>query len=298
VHSLFQKPGEPGSLYESIRTSSHPCEVATRNRVDQMWTAFRQHADENFDTEFRTSTHARYWEMHLTCLLLDSRGDVVCPKPGPDVLLIGQSFRTWVEAVVAGPGDPEKPDSVADPPAGVVFGYPEGRVLLRYRNALQAKLHKFREYEDKGVVGGSDRRVIAVSGAGIPLAFLDHDPPDIVKAVLPFGDDYATVDVDTGDVVDTGFTYRPEIMKSTGNPVSTDIFLGPDYADISGVLFSATDISNPPPSPGEDLVFVHNPRAANPLPSGWLGLGREYSVAVSDQRLELIRTDQDAAGSS
>ena len=235
--------------------------------------------------------------MYLTCLLLDSGGDVVCPKPGPDVLLTGPSFRTWIEAVAAGPGDPDKPDSVTDQPCGVAFVYPEGQVLLRYRSAIEAKRRKFRHYVDKGIVGGSDRRVIAVSGAGIPLAFLDHDPPDIVKAVLPFGDDYAAIDVATGEVVDTGFTYRPELIKSTGNPVSTDIFLGPDYADISGVLFSTTNISNPPPSPGEDLVFVHNPRAANPLPDGWLGLGREYGVAVSHERLELVRTDQGAAGS-
>jgi hypothetical protein len=37
-------------------------------------------------------------------------------------------------------------------------------------------------------------------------------------------------------------------------------------------------------TPGAEFTIVHNPRATNPLPDGWLELGDEYWLDGSDLR--------------
>lgn len=296
MESLFEEPGEPGSLYEAIRSGSHHEEIATRRRVDELWLHFAPHADRQFAKEFRAQPHSRYWEMYLTCVLLGQQREVECKKPGPDILVREGRLRIWIEAVNPGPGVTHLPDSVRPTEPGVVFEYPEEQILLRYRSAIEEKRCKFDEYLKSGIVEAADARVVAVSAAGIPLAWLDHDPPDMVKAVLPFGATQLEIDTATGELGDEAYSYRPAIRKASGKAVATDVFLDPDYSGISAVIFSNANISNPPPSPGHDLVLVHNPKACVCLQRGWLGVGREYEATVTDRGLEL--TNFDAASST
>ena len=56
----------------------------------------------------------------------------------------------------------------------------------------------------------------------------------------------------------------------------TDVFLNPQYSGISALISSAADVYNHPAGLGEDFHFIHNALASNPLPKGWLPLGKEY----------------------
>jgi len=289
MESLFEYDGQAGSLYEALRTSDHPAERSAHERIDNLWSVFEPYADDHFAQEFRLQTHSRYWEMYLTCMMLDQGRDIECPKPGPDILVHEDRGKVWIEAVTASQGVLESADRVPDVEPGVAFTYPEDQILLRYRNAIEEKTQKFTHYVKSAIVSITDACVIAVHSGGIPLTFIDHEVPDIVKAVLPLGLEQITRRVSDGAFINSGYQYRSNITKSSGSKVATDIFLNPAYAAISAVLFSSANISNPPQAMGSDLILVHNPKAAVPLPSGWLGVGMEFSAYSADRGFELKR---------
>jgi hypothetical protein len=97
-----------------------------------------------------------------------------------------------------------------------------------------------------------------------------------LKAVLPIGWPKVTLDTHSHTAVDAGFEYRPEIMRNSGTNVPTTSFLDPKYEAISAVLYSRAGVSQLPRRMGEDFIFIHNPLAKNPVPLGFLKLGKEY----------------------
>ena len=70
--------------------------------------------------------------------------------------------------------------------------------------------------------------------------------------------------------------HRDAIANAKGASIGTDVFLDPAFAHISALIYSYQDWVNIPKQPGAELVVVHNPLATNPLPDGWLPVGKEY----------------------
>lgn len=61
----------------------------------------------------------------------------------------------------------------------------------------------------------------------------------------------------------------------------TVFFEDETFSGISAIVYSAENILNSPRDSedmGEDLVIVHNPLAANPLPQGFFPFGSEYRL--------------------
>jgi len=132
---------------------------------------------------------------------------------------------------------------------------------------------------ESGLVMPTDPYVIAVDGCKIRTAVMETDTPRILKAVFPIGNPQVTIDRRTGIVVDNGHQHRPKITRVGGAEVRTDLFLNPEYANLSGVLYSHVSARTSPfdKRMGEDFVFIHNPLATdNNLPRGFLKAGREY----------------------
>ncbi|HEX9870723.1 MAG TPA: hypothetical protein VGC99_19435, partial [Candidatus Tectomicrobia bacterium] len=71
-------------------------------------------------------------------------------------------------------------------------------------------------------------------------------------------------------------SFRDSIEKKSGEIVSTNVFLDPEYASMSAVLYSSVDALNRPKVLGSDFILVHNPLARNPLPLGFFAFGVEY----------------------
>jgi hypothetical protein len=84
-------------------------------------------------------------------------------------------------------------------------------------------------------------------------------------------------------------THRDNIKKKNGVEISTDIFLKSEYEGLSAVLYSNVSFGRRPTKMGEDYILVHNPKAKNPCPHGLLGIGTEYTVELSTDKIELFK---------
>ncbi len=248
--------------------------------IESLWERYEPFADAQFQTEITFTFHRRYWEMYLACSLMEHGFELV-PKvkeKGPDICLQLNKSRVWIEAVA--PGGGQGPDAITNrelkPGKIEWFSIPEEKIILRYTSSIKEKHQKYTAYLKDGIISAKEPYIIAINGRRIPYSIVDDDVPQIVKAVLPFGQYAVTVDFDSNKIVDQGYTYRAEIEKVSKEKVSTRIFLDPEYSGISGILFSNSDLLNGSQKLGADLTYLHNPMANNRLPAGWFPAGREY----------------------
>jgi hypothetical protein len=216
--------------------------------------------------------------MYLAVTLLELgfnlRPRVELGKEGPDISIRSEETKIWIEAIACGtiPDDFAEYENDSEPI--------DEAVILRYTSAIADKFKKYEKYLQKGILSNSDPYIIAVNGSRVPFSTQIGDQsitmPDIIKAVMPFGDYTMIMDQDTNQVLKSGYHYRPEIFKPSGKPVQTTTFLDPNYDGISAIMFSNMNIRDIPNRYGNDFLFFHNPRAINPLPRGWFRAGYEY----------------------
>ncbi len=276
-------------VYNHIRDSDCPQKKATKEFVENLWAIYQPYADNNFLDQIQRDFHARFWEMYLTCTLLEQRFKLNCPKPGPDILISGDR-KIWIEAIAPTAGYPSKPDSV---PAELAQfrnsrgqRVPDEQIILRYRSAIAEKFdRRYAGYVAKGIVSNNDSYVVALNGQKVGFSQHDVDPPRILRSLFPIGHEKVITELDANEtmkIVGNRFQFRPEIKKASGKDVSTFIFLSRDYENLSAVLFSSVGVINRPERMGQDFMLVHNPLAKNPLPSGFFKLGKEYTIQVLD----------------
>lgn len=247
---------------------------------------------------------ARFWEMYLTCALLQhaqkQRYAVSCPRSsagGPDVLIEHAGRRIWVEAVSATDGEAGKPDSVTQPELGKASTVPDEKIILRYRSAIGAKHVKHADYLSSGIVSPDDPYIIAVNGYAISYRWADGEMPRILKAVFPLGHLQFLIDRSTRKLTGSQHQFRPNICKLSGAAVSTDLFTGRHCGGISAVLHSyANACMTAQPLAGTDFLLIHNPLAANPLPRKLIRSRREYTATPDEDgySLEYDETDKSA----
>lgn len=229
-----------------------------RRFLERLWEEYEPYADKQFRIEIASNFHRRFWEMYLTCALMEN-GFEPSPKTyqkGPDVCAKVNNRWTWFEAIA--PSGGEGPDAIFKPELDVGqiewFMIPEEKIILRYIAAVIVKSNGYMAYLNDGVVRSGDPYVIALNGRRVPYSNLDDDTPYIVKVLL----------------------YEGEIRKANDSLVSTGIFYDKEYTGISGVLFSNSDLKNRPLRSGSEFIFVHNPLADNPIQKGWFSMGSEY----------------------
>lgn len=254
-----------------------------RQRFDEMWQIFQPYADHNFENEFLLHPRERFWEMMLTVALLDGGINISCPKPGPDICISSDDRTVWIEAVA--PKSGSGPNSVPIPPDDKMFDYPEPKIILRFRNALDEKFKGYKKYIDNGPVRANDPYVIALSGGQMNVLIDSDEAPAIMKTVLPIGPPSVRINTETHKIEDWGYAQRPNVFTVNDSPVSTEFFLDPQYSSISAVLFSEANFLISPAVARKNFLVIHNPTATNPLPKGWLGFGRECIPRIEGDTL-------------
>jgi len=216
--------------------------------------------------------------MRLTVALKDAGFAVSCPKPGPDIRVNRADGPVWIEAVA--PSSGEGDDAVPNPPPNTMFNYPEERIILRFRTALEEKRRRRDEYVAKGVIEKGDPYVVAISGGRMNTLMDDDDFPAILMAVYPVGPPAFFHNPRTGEGYQ-GRSTRLAVTKANGTETNTTCFLDSTYAGVSAVLFSEANFLMEATEGYNSFLLVHNLNARNPLGGGWLGFGREC-LPVSD----------------
>jgi hypothetical protein len=196
----------------------------------------------------------------------------------------------WVEATAPTPGAEGSTDRVRAPVGQPIYGKElERTTSLRYLSAIKDKRDQYRRALAAGLVHTDDGYAVAISGSQIPLADLDpeNEPPRIVKALFGIGAMTFAMELGTGRVSQDRPSSRVSFRKSAGEEISARLFLLPDAAEISAVLFDPHNVKNRPETRGKeagrDLVLVHNPFAHVPFPVGALPSGREFFVALTSE---------------
>ncbi len=282
---LFSPGPAADPAYLNLRAGEAEWLVAARTRVEALWERFYVFADTNFLTEIRTDFQARFWEMYLTCTLLEHQGRgyrVSCPKPGPDILLELQASRVWIEAVTATNGTPGLPDTLRPNPQGTTI-IPEEKIVLRYTNAIQEKYGKYLEYIRRGRVGTNDAYVIAINASNLLFKWtqVDDDAPRFVKAVYPLGHYQLLLDKITGNIVGRQNEMRFEITKASGKNVPVYAFMDRRWHGISAVLCSFANPTYTGPL-GLDFELAYNPVASSPLPAELITAKRVWTAELNE----------------
>jgi hypothetical protein len=268
-----------------------------RDRIEAMWARYEPYCpDANFLTDAQLHFVERTWELRLACVLLD-RGFPLVPSgaKGPD-LCIDTSPRTWIEAIAVSAGTNE--DRVQDRAARAFTpaqrGYTDaelpgidwhGRppseesVILRCTHALETKSRAFERYRRDGIVKEDERCVVAMSLAGIEDAFYlcDYDrTPVFLLALFGIGAERLLLSSDEGEKAKLYRPKRPYVTKASGIEIPAYAFASGTHTAISGVFGTCADIVNAPIDAGREIMFVNNPRAAAPIPTGTFRFGMEF----------------------
>lgn len=280
-------------IYNIIRNEKHePYIVEVRVFMEELWQMYHPYADTHFRQQIKVDFHARFWEMYLTCTFLKRSLPVRSKSSGPDVLIEDTAQRIWVEAIAPTSGAEENPDRVPDFKYGIATRVPDEQIVLRYRSAISEKFdNKYQEYLASGVVSSLDPYVIAINSCKIAAAIVDSDPPRILKAVFPIGYQQVTVNKQTLEIIDSGFQFRPTVERTSGEQISTELFLNPAYENLSGILFSRASVNHLIKRLGEDFIFIHNPLARNPIPPGFFKFGREYTAQEGPENYTVTYKD-------
>ena len=298
---LFETlPAVATGEYRNLRTPPSDKAARCREYCDRLWAGFHPYADADFVQDFPVHTHQRFWEMYLGNVLLDAgHHQLIAPKPGPDFGIELNGQRIWIEAVTATPGDPGKPDSVAQPapgPGGIISGYvPQDQIVLRCSTAIHAKFPtQYNKHLQKGLIAPQDAYIIALNHSAAYYWVEVGTPPFVLRAVLGLGAHFVTLDRQSARITGSGIQYRGSIPKSSGALVDTNLFLSPESAPVSAVIGSVTSIGTPVNLQqgqhhdfGEDFRLIHNPHASNPLPQGVVVRGEEVRVKLYDDRFEV-----------
>jgi hypothetical protein len=284
---FFQASIPTDPIYRRVRDCPVSYEAKGREFIEEIWRDSARYLDP--DLAERAPSNglvSAFWEMYLTHAL-KTYGVALVPRNkrnpklrGPD--LFAESPDVWLEAVAATPGD--GPDTLQWGEPFKCNNVPVDKFVLRLRTAIEGKSAQLKRHIGKGYIKASHLTVIAVSGAMLPYRIEGQPIPNIVRAVLGVGDLILEFERATMKSVGRSAEYRDQVKKANKAPVRTDLFLSDDYHHVSAVLYSPSCWVMHPETPGAEFTLIHNPRATNRLPEGWLQLGDEYWLDGADLR--------------
>ncbi len=300
---LFDLDGDNLHIgYRNIRAANSETEASIKAFAEGLWAQYEPYADADFLNKFALYVEPQYWEMYLTCTLIDMGFDVSSNDAGPDVCIDHEGQKIWIEAITPTPGSDESADQVPDIVpinlGGRLQPVPVRQIMLRYTHALLEKKNKFNEYLKSDIVSSQDVCIVAISGAQIHPSNGGNGLPYIVRSVYPFGDQYVALALDSFDVVETGHRYQESIPKASGVEIPKTAFISDEYSNIDGIFFNPRGIGNTSTTLGADFVSIHNFKATIGIPDGVIHRGKEYFVSEEEEGwfLHVIDWESNSAG--
>lgn len=268
--------------YANIRAGASKTEKELNEHFDAIWAKFEPYADTTFIKQFSKDPDAHFWEMYVGCCLLEDGRKLLTAQERkgeaglPDICVVDGKKRIWIEAIAPDAGEPG-PNQVKGPkPINEGGGFepaPVRQTQLRMTSALWTKSQVVKGYMDKGLIKADDVRLIAI-GAGRFGGYASEDPPTIISSVFPIGDEYVSINKETGEAA-TGFTQSLHIEKHGAKPIPRTAFLEKTFEHVSGIVWSRAGIGQYSRNV-RPLTLVHNPMATKAMEQGWTAWDKEY----------------------
>lgn len=261
--------------YKNVRNAEDENCKRAKEHCEDLWCNFAQHADKHFLDEFQIHFHQRWFEMYLTVSFIRAGFDVMCPKPGPDVLLTLGGRRVWIEAVCTTLGQEELADSVPPTKSGEVEPVPIAEYVKRIRSSLHEKVQKFEKYIEDGIVSRGDLTAVAINIGDIHFlyAYMEDSMKRLLYGIV---DPVVTIDTKSRKLVSTDHQTIQTIRKSSGAHIGVQPFVDESMPHISSVLASSADAVGRPPRLGGDYILYPNLICTNCWPRCSIPLGKEW----------------------
>lgn len=259
-----ERDGDFDPEYMAIRDSKRWFDI--RERLEDQWRRFSPYADANFLKEIRTKGHfnSRVWEMRLACAFLDAGRSLTSSDSGPDLIVDG----ALIEAVAPQPCTAIEV-MAREMKKGEFVSACDDEMILRFTSAISDQ-----RWVKKRVVDPTSPFVIAVSGATFGPCVLDPSDPIVLWPLLGVRGRTATFDHD-GNAQSIQFAFQPTREKPSGAHVDNFLFREGGASEVSAVIFSDRNFRT---ASFDDIVTIHNPRAAFPLAERFFPFGREFAV--------------------
>lgn len=278
IPNLFgSMPPNACDVYKKLcAPDEYPKGQIVRQHCERLWRVFHPFAEPQFLTEFPLHFHQRWFEMYLTVTLLERGADVQpTAPPGPDILVIADGRRIWIEAVCGTGGQPGLPDSVVQ---GSDVRVPWDKIALRVRSSIEEKKNKYEKYLQEGYVAADDSLLVALNVYEIPYALSDT-PRYIFRALFGVGAQvihFALGHRTPPRAVDSSYEQVQTIPKlSSGSLVGTQPFIDGSMASIAACIASAHSAASAAHKPPDFTVYPNLTAAAPwsarrlPLPHEW-----------------------------
>lgn len=259
--------------------------------------------DDNFCDIFRRELPQRLSELFFAAAFLEAGWEPIGRVTGFDLAFRLGDGRLLVEITTPTPQDAdtyvtEEGDgfTVWSTDAGS-----EDAALRRLTGCFKSKAEdRVQKLVDAGAIAENDYVVIAISGFRLnqetPIALdIGGDVPDFVKAFLPIGSRYVTIQIGPGakdEPTGGGYEFKATIEQEGKAPVARDFFLRPDFRHIDAVAYTPFYVGGPgdgPPQTVRQCAVLHNPSAKRGNDPIRLGMGEEYRVHVDDGHFKLER---------
>lgn len=234
-----------------------------------------------------------FWEMWLFDHFTSLKVEFIDRKSiGPDFGFKIDGKRVWVEAVCPvldwrAKREIARQRQVAKL-GNATFLNPE-IFMLRWTNAIDAKIRQFTKYKKIGIVHDNDVCIVALNAA-----LLGHNglsgwtfEPILFEILMGMGKHFMSFNQNTGQTIRSGISQEATLSKKTKNgnlaPIPKNFFLE-DY----GQILTAALASNITPygqitTPFPLLMGAHNPNAYNQVEKRKLGLTEEYSFRIDGE---------------
>ena len=235
--------------------------------MERFWRIYQPFASPKFQRQLLMDDSKFYsltWEMMLGTILLEKGYHLErsIDDDRPDLCLILEGKRIWIECCLPTGGDPLKPDSVTETVAdGEFHKVDPDKSVLRCTQALSEKKKQHIRWIAKGVCNQDEPFLIAINGRYLKLRIENSSLPQILRALYATGDMYVVLDSKDAEYKRSGYHFKPKIDKSITAPISTTFFLEKDNSRISGVLFSTDWIMRYSSYP--QYCYVENINAVN-----------------------------------
>lgn len=258
--------------YNNIRDELHTPLVNARHLCEKLWEKFEPFADSDFKKELMNDFDARFWEMDLTCFLIDQGFHVSSNAHGPDINIHRLKSTIHLEAVCpkSGQGKNEIPEICANNEIQIL---PDNEITLRLTSAILSKKRVYEKYLEEQIVGSHDCLIIAINSCQLDGTHIDFPVPRIIRALFPVGHQIIRKNLRAGKI-DTSLEYSDSIINANGSPVPTNVFFKPEFKSISAILYANYDCCNYE----RKYTLIHNPLATNKLELNFIPVDREYHV--------------------